>query len=63
MFQILVADDDKNTRRLLQAVLEHDGYRVFTAENGEDALAVLDDQHITLIGNGNRIEGRQLELW
>lgn len=49
MFQILVADDDKNTRRLLQAVLEHDGYRVFTAENGEDALAVLDDQHIDLV--------------
>ena len=49
MFQILVADDDKNTRRLLQAVLEHDGYRVFPAENGEDALAVLDDQHIDLV--------------
>ena len=49
MFQILVADDDKNTRRLLQAVLEHDGYRVFTAENGEAALAVLDDQHIDLV--------------
>lgn len=49
MFQILVADDDKNTRRLLQAVLEHDGYRVFTAGNGEDALAILDDQHIDLV--------------
>lgn len=49
MFQILVADDDKNTRRLLQAVLEHDGYRVFTAENGEDALTVLDNQHIDLV--------------
>lgn len=49
MFQILVADDDKNTRRLLQAVLEHDGYRVFTAGNGEEALAVLDDQHIDLV--------------
>lgn len=49
MFQILVADDDKNTRRLLQAVLEHDGYRVFTAENGEEALAALDAQHIDLV--------------
>lgn len=49
MFQILVADDDKNTRRLLQAVLEHNGYRVFTAGNGEEALAVLDDQHIDLV--------------
>lgn len=49
MFQILVVDDDKNTRRLLQAVLEQDGYRVFTAENGEDALTVLDDQHVDLV--------------
>ena len=49
MFQILVVDDDKNTRRLLQAVLENDGYRVFTAQNGEAALTVLDDQHIDLV--------------
>lgn len=49
MFQILVADDDKNTRRLLQAVLEQDGYRVHTAQNGEEALSVLDEQHIDLV--------------
>ena len=49
MFQILVADDDKNTRRLLQAVLENDGYRVFTAENGAAALKVMDAQHIDLV--------------
>ena len=49
MFQILVVDDDKNTRKLLQAVLEQDGYRVFTAENGEVALSVLDDQHVDLV--------------
>lgn len=49
MVHILVVDDDKNTRRLLQAVLEHDGYQVLTAENGEDALAVMDTQHIDLV--------------
>lgn len=49
MFQILVADDDKNTRRLLQAVLENDGYQVFTAENGAAALKVMDAQHIDLV--------------
>jgi len=49
MFHILVVDDDKNTRRLLQAVLENEGYSVFTAENGEDALAVMDRQHIDLV--------------
>ncbi len=49
MFHILVADDDRNTRRLLQAVLENDGYQVFTAENGEQALEVMDRQHIDLV--------------
>ncbi|MBQ9733137.1 MAG: response regulator transcription factor [Clostridia bacterium] len=49
MFHILVVDDDKNTRRLLQAVLENDGYNVFTAENGEAALEVMDRQHIDLV--------------
>ena len=49
MFHILVVDDDKNTRRLLQAVLENDGYQVFTAENGEAALELMDRQHIDLV--------------
>lgn len=48
MFRILVADDDKNTRRLLRAVLEEENYTVFTAENGEEALRVLDREHIDL---------------
>lgn len=49
MFHILVADDDRNTRRLLQAVLENAGYQVFTAENGVEALEVMDRQHIDLV--------------
>lgn len=49
MFQILVVDDDKNTRRLLQAVLEDAGYGVFTAQDGEDAFAVMDTHHIDLV--------------
>lgn len=49
MFQILVAEDDRNTRRLLQAVLENDGYQVVTAEDGESALEVLDRQHVDLV--------------
>ena len=49
MFRILVADDDKNTRLLLKAVLEAENYTVFTAENGEGALAVMDKQHIDLV--------------
>lgn len=49
MFQILVVDDDKNTRILLKAVLQAENYSVFTAENGEDALAVMDKEHIDLV--------------
>lgn len=48
MIHILVVDDDKNTRRLLKAVLESEMYIVHTAENGEDALAVMDREHIDL---------------
>lgn len=49
MFHILVVDDDRNTRRLLRAVLESDGYTVTTAENGEKVFEVLDREHIDLI--------------
>lgn len=49
MFHILVVDDDKNTRRLMRAVLEAEHYTVYTAENGEEALSALDAQHIDLV--------------
>lgn len=48
MFRILVVDDDKNTRRLYKAVLESENYIVVTAENGEEALDIMDSQHIDL---------------
>ena len=48
MFNILVVDDDKNTRRLMRAVLEAENYTVFTAENGEEALDVMVREHIDL---------------
>ncbi|MBQ7050105.1 MAG: response regulator transcription factor [Firmicutes bacterium] len=49
MFHILVVDDDKNTRLLLKAVLESEGYTVYAAANGEEALTVMDQQHIDLV--------------
>lgn len=49
MFRILVADDDKNTRLLYKAVLQSENYEVITAENGEEALSVLDREHIDLV--------------
>lgn len=49
MFNILVVDDQANIRRLYEYTLEKDGYRVFCADNGEQALEVLAEQHIDLM--------------
>ena len=49
MFNILVVDDDKNTRLFLKAVLEGAGYTVFSASNGIEALDVMDRAHIDLV--------------
>ena len=49
MFHILVVDDDKNTRRLMQAVLEAEGYVVLMAENGEEALKTMDRENVDLV--------------
>ncbi len=49
MFHILVVDDDKNTRRLFQSVLENNGYTVTTAADGADALDIMDKEHIDLV--------------
>ena len=49
MFHILVVDDDKNTRRYLQAVLEAAEFTVFTAENGVEALELMEKEYIDLV--------------
>lgn len=49
MFHILVVDDDKHTRRLFQAVLEAEKYTVSTAADGEEALEIMDREHIDLV--------------
>lgn len=49
MVRILVVDDDKNTRRYIEAVLAAENYTVLTATNGEEALDVMDREHIDLV--------------
>lgn len=49
MFNILVADDDKHTRILLTEVLKAENYNVYTAEDGEEALSIIDHEHIDLV--------------
>lgn len=41
MKQILVVDDEKDIRRMLKDCLEMEGYLVYTAADGEEALAQL----------------------
>lgn len=48
MFRILVIDDDKNTRFLMREILEMEHYTVYTANDGEQGLALLDTEHIDL---------------
>ena len=49
MFQILVVEDDPNTRKLMSAVLARHDYEVSTAADGLEALEALDKHHIDLI--------------
>lgn len=49
MFRILVVEDDKNTAKLMRAILSRAGYEVFGAQNGLEALELTDKQHIDLI--------------
>lgn len=49
MFRILVADDDKNTRLLFKALLEGAGYTVLLASNGEEALSLIESEHVDLV--------------
>ena len=49
MIHILVVDDDKNTRMYFEAVLKNNGYTVTIAKNGEEALEVMDKEHIDLV--------------
>ena len=46
---ILIVEDDKNVRRLMSAVLTRYGYEPLTACNGEEALDVMEKEHVDLV--------------
>ena len=48
MFHIMVVDDDKNTRRYLEALLSKEGYTVSVAQNGLEALELMEREVIDL---------------
>ncbi len=49
MFHILVVDDDRHTRMLMEAILRAENYTVYSAENGAAALKLMDKHHIDLV--------------
>ena len=46
---LLIVEDDPDIRRLLHTTLEFMGYRVITAQNGRDALDVIEKERPTII--------------
>lgn len=49
MFDILVVEDNFNSRKLMATVLKNEGYNVIEAVDGVDALEVLESKHVDLI--------------
>ena len=49
MLKILVAEDDPSTSKLLCAILKLNGYDPVSARDGEEALEIMDHQHIDLM--------------
>lgn len=49
MFQIMVVEDDLNTRRLMEAVLKEHGFSPLAASNGIEALKLMDSHHVDLV--------------
>lgn len=49
MFNALIVEDDKNTRKLMEAVLKSDGYSTYLAADGNEALEVLGNTHIDIM--------------
>ena len=49
MFNILVVEDDKNIRKLMEIRLKDDNFKVITASNGEEGLSKLYDNPTDLL--------------
>ena len=49
MFSILVVEDNESLNKMMSAKLKMETYNVFSAFNGEEALDILEHEHIDLI--------------
>lgn len=48
MFTVLIVEDDKNLRKLMQIKLSADGYNTLLAENGKQALDTIYNNHVDI---------------
>jgi len=46
---VLIVDDEAQVRKLLEVLLQHQGYRTLTASSGEEALTIVEQQPPDLI--------------
>ncbi len=49
LFKILVVEDDTNTRKLMCAVLNQNGFETYGAVDGIEALILMDKKHVDLV--------------
>ena len=49
MFKVLVVEDNKNLRKLMVTYLKESNYETLEAEDGKNALDVIDKNHVDLI--------------
>lgn len=49
MFNILIAEDDKNLLKLINDVLKNNGYNPLAARNGKEALDIMDKIQVDLL--------------
>lgn len=49
MIKVLVVEDEKSLRDLLKIGLSNPGYKIFLAENGEEAKSVLNKKAIDIV--------------
>ena len=47
--KILIVDDDAEIRKVIGIYLENEGYEILKAENGEQALNLIDENEVALV--------------
>jgi two-component system NtrC family response regulator len=57
METILIVDDEKNYTVILSAVLEEEGFETLTANNGHDAIEILENSDIDLVLTDMKMPG------